>query len=477
MRRTISSPSAEFAGADLGDERLTRRLMRLANCFAVAPAASFPRLTTSPSELEGVYRFLSNGQVTPERILAPHFARTVERVGRRTVLAVHDTTELAFGGLAERSGLGRINEAGEKKGFFAHVALAVAADDSRQPLGVAGLHTFVRQGEPTAKARHARKAGEPNEQLKWTALAVRVEGALPGAIHVMDREADSYEIADCLHRKHMRFVIRVCRDRRQLDADGETKLFAAADKAPVFARRTVPLSRRRGRTFKPDRKIHPPRAERTAELQIRASSHTIVRPMRPALENCSETLTVNVVTVEEVNVPPGVDPISWRLLTTEPIDTAEQVEAVLDSYRARWVIEEYFKALKTGCAIEKRQLESFRALANALAVFLVLAWRLLLLRAVARATPAAPASSALTDRQIVVLSQLSRLKHERIPRVTLPPTPTAQEALAAVAQLGGHLKKNGDPGWLVLGRGLEALLLVELGWIAKEEAAGVKREM
>lgn len=477
MAPSFPNGSDEFAGADLGDERLNRRLMRLADCFAVAPAASFPRLASSDSELEGVYRFLRNERVTPDKILAPHFAKTAQRVGTRSILAVHDTTELAFGGTSEREGLGRINEAGEKKGFFAHVALAVASDGTREPLGVAGLHTFVRKGPPATHARHARRAGVPNEMAKWTELALRVDKALPGAIHVMDREADSYEIADALASAGARFVIRVCRDRRQKEVGGETKMFAAADKGRIFATRTVPLSRRRGRTFAPDRKIHPPRVERRAELRIRASTHTVLRPLRQALENCSESLSVNIVTVEEVRTPAGVEPISWRLITTEPVETTAEVEAVVDAYRGRWVIEEYFKALKTGCSVEKRQLESFRSLVNALALFAVLAWRQLLLRSVARLTPNAPATDALSERQVRVLHAISGIDDERLPRVKLPPDPTARDALAAVAELGGHLKSNGDPGWQVLGRGLESLLLIELGWIAREASLNVKDKM
>lgn len=469
MTREISRASNEFEGADLGDERLNRRLSKLAECFAVAPAASFPKLTSSDGELEGVYRFLGNERTTPEKILGPHLVKTKERVGARPILAVHDTTELAFGGLAERAGLGRINEAGEKKGFFAHFALAVAADGSREPLGVVGLHTFVRNGPATAPSRFGRRPGTPNEMTRWTDLALRVETVLPGAVHVMDREADSFEIADALKSAGARFVIRIHRDRRQeKDERGETKLLASADKGRVLATRTVRVSRRRAKTYARDNRDQPPRKERHARLQIKGSTHTILRPERPALADCSEALTVNVVSVEEVNPPAGLEPISWRLVTTEPVDTAAQVEAVVDAYRGRWMIEEYFKALKTGCAIEKRQLESFRSLVNALALFAVIAWRQLLLRSVARSSPDAPATSALTERQVLLLKELARLKDERLPRIRLPRSPTARDALAAVARLGGHLRRNGDPGWQTIGRGLESLLLMELGWIARD---------
>jgi hypothetical protein len=195
----------------------------------------------------------------------------------------------------------------------------------------------------------------------------------------------------------------------------------------------------------------------------------IKRPKIAALANCPPTLRLNVVTVQEADPPRGEKPVCWRLLTTEPIDSAVAIEGIVDHYRARWVIEEFFKALKTGCAFEKRQLESFRALVNALAIFSVIAWRLLLLRSVVRRSPEAPAEDALTARQVKVLQTVSKIRGPGVPRVDIPSTrPTAQDALYAVAQLGGHLKNNGWPGWQVLGLGYDSLLLVELGWIARE---------
>jgi hypothetical protein len=188
------------------------------------------------------------------------------------------------------------------------------------------------------------------------------------------------------------------------------------------------------------------------------------------LANYPESLTVNLVVVRELNAHRGVEPVEWKLLTTEPIDTAAEVEAVVDAYRARWVIEEFFKALKTGCAFEKRQLESFRTLVNALAIYTVIAWRLLVLRWMVRNRPHAPASEAITEQQVQVLQALSRMRAPQVPRIDMPAQqPSAQDALRAVAQLGGHIKNNGPPGWQVLGRGYESMLLVQLGWSAREE--------
>jgi hypothetical protein len=149
------------------------------------------------------------------------------------------------------------------------------------------------------------------------------------------------------------------------------------------------------------------------------------------------------------------------LVTNEPIDTAEQVAAVVDAYRARWVIEEFFKALKTGCQIEKRQMESYEALLIALALFLPIAVRLLALRDAARTEPDA-ACVALTATQLQLLRACGRR--------TMSETPSNKQVLLALAALGGHLRSNGPPGWIVLGRAFDKLLVLEQGWVAAQSA-------
>lgn len=175
----------------------------------------------------------------------------------------------------------------------------------------------------------------------------------------------------------------------------------------------------------------------------------------------ASAIRLNVVYVVERRPPAGEPPVEWFLLTDLPIASADEIAFVVDCYRGRWMIEEYFKALKTGCQYEKRQLESAHSLLNAMAVLAPVAWRLLLLRHLGRHTPERPASAALTAVQLDVLRATAKRP--------MPARPTVQDAMLAVAGLGGHLPRNGDPGWLVLGRGMHDLLLLELGWRAREQ--------
>ena len=138
------------------------------------------------------------------------------------------------------------------------------------------------------------------------------------------------------------------------------------------------------------------------------------------------------------------------MFTTLPVGHADEVATVIDTYRARWTIEEYFKALKSGCSYEKRQLESRHSLLNALGLLAPIAWLLLALRSAAD-DPDTPASALLAPEEIHVLRKLAR-------DVTLSDDPTAAQALAAVARLGGHFPQNGRPGWKVLWTGFQKLL-------------------
>jgi hypothetical protein len=454
----------EFAGADLGDLRLTKRLVAVAEAIHEHPDRPFPALLETSAELEGFYRFLSNDNVTAEAVLQPHIDATVERAARHSsVVVAHDTSEFRFEGQV-REGLGRLGSKGQ--GFLAHFGLLISADGRREPLGVAGLKVWTRQ-QPTAsqllkakKISNAASRRMRRESARWAELVEQVEETVDGSvslIHVMDSEADDYTLMSQLVGKGRRFVIRLCYDRclAQEAANGAEKLKRLLEKEQGLCTRTVKLSRRGRRPLGGQKRLQP-RSERTATLAF-GSHHASLRRPELAENDLPQKLEVNIVHVWEVDPPPEAEAVEWILATTEPVETAEQLLAVIDAYRARWVIEEYFKALKTGCAYETRQLESQTTLLNALAILIPVAWNLLRLRLWARDESEQAAETVLTPTQLEVLRRASTLK--------LSAAPTIREALLAVAQLGGHIRNNGWPGWQVLGRGYTKLLTLELGFL------------
>ena len=465
---TVPSISAEFEGAELGDARRTRRLLKLAESVARAPALSFPKLAASDGELEGTYRFLSNEDVSWRDIVRPHIAATAERCGgRRDVLVVHDTSDFQFETDAgARSDLGLLNGYGAR-GFIGHLALAVSDEQTRTPLGVLDFQPIVRRKYAASLKTHSwsqrtqalsRLPTEEKEREHWFRGVKSVSELLQtrsSPIHVMDRGADGYMLWSRLVAEGHRFVIRAV-----AYAGRAERIQKALNGAETRVLREVALSRR---GLKPmgTAKEHPARRARMAELFVRACRITLSRPSAGA-PGAEEQTTLNVVEVFETNPPKGQEPVSWQLLTSEPIETPAQVERIVDVYRARWVVEEYFKALKTGCAYERRQLMSLRALLNALALFVPVAWRLLLLRTAARQTPTAPASDYLQQDEIDLLRWRSK-------RVKLPERPTVEQVLLAIAGIGGHLKRNGPPGWQTLAAGYQEFCSALMGFRAARE--------
>ena len=452
VRRRLEDLSNEYVGASFGDARLNRRLVDLTRRVGGAPEKSFPAAMEGDADLEGTYRFLNNERVTPEKVLAPHRRMTLGRMSGTEVVVAHDTTEFNFGE-SSRDDLGRVGR-GKSHGFYAHVALAVGRKDG-DPLGVLGHLVHERQGGKGRRGHEALQSAEDNEGLRWAELVALVENVVgPGVvIHLMDREADSYALFSALVAQAARFVIRMVGDkRRTTDTPSKTVGEVLADK-PILIEREVPISAR-GRSKLPSyRKHHPPRNARVAHLHVCAAPVTIVRPDSSS-HAPAPTLALNVVRIFEPNPPEGETAVEWRLWTTEPIDSPEQVLAVVDAYRRRWVIEEFFKALKSGCAIEERQLESSHGLQNTLAIFMPIAWRLLRLRVLARTDDDQPATKVFIPTMITCL----RFALKKRGRPPLPSTPTVKDALLGVAGLGGHLKNNGDPGWIVIGRGFDTLL-------------------
>ena len=420
--------------------------------LATFPSASFPEVLGDSAELEAAYRFLGNEDVDAEDILEPHRTESLARCREHpTIVVAHDTTDITYS--SERRGLGRTTGS-QKNGYLAHVAFAVTPTEIHEPLGVLHLESWVRGPKQPKKHPRKRREDPDRESLRWRRGVTAVEELLEEnhAIHVMDREADDYDLLSALVDSRQRFVIRSRTDRRLVGDDAYVRAHATAQ--PIRTTRDVPLSERRRLALPKSRKAHPLRHARTATLGLKASVISLRRPdALPA--SLPPQLSIHVVLVEEQNPPAGETPISWLLYTTEPIKTAADLERVVDFYRCRWTVEEFFKALKTGCAIEKRQLESYHSLVNALAIYIPIAWRVLRHRSLARAIGEAPASAVLSELQLKILRKKSRRP--------LSKAPTVDETLTAIAGIGGHLKRNGAPGWLTIARGYEKLLNIEEG--------------
>jgi hypothetical protein len=450
----------EFEGISLGDKRLDRRLLAIARAMEGAPGESLVEQAGEVAALEAMYRFFSNKRVRPERIFESHAVNTAQRAAaHERVLIVHDTTEFRFGGAKERKGLGRVST-NKRDGFLAHYSLCLAPDGD--PLGCLELFAWSRLDEKKRSKAYGSLRDPNRESLRWIESAERssrrlLSGCTP--VHVMDREGDQFELFASLLDGDQRFVIRLGHDRRLKKGrgrDGHPMLNEVLGRSPIRFARRVQLGRRERDGATQKQAVHPERETRNAVLEIRATAINLHRAHQHS-EHLPDCLPLHFVEAKEVGAPAGVTPVVWRLVTTEPIDSPDEIAEIIDIYRKRWVIEEFFKAIKTGCRFEAHQLEDIGGLLIALVIESAIAWQILRLRHIARRDPGAPGKPLLTTLQFDTVSRLRASRGELLEVITV------QQVIDELARLGVHLRNNGPPGWAVLKRGLRKLNLLAEG--------------
>ena len=455
---------AEFAELELGDPRRTQRVLKMVAALAKHPDQSLPRALGTAFELKAAYRLLNKDEVDFDDLLEGHREQTIARAQRASkVLVIHDTTTVKLDH-ADPKEIGYLPTG--KAGFFAHVGLVVDAERQRRPLGVVHVEPFWREKRSGRGSRKKHRSGHEIKKWKDREATRWVRGVQASqehlgdceVIHVMDREGDKFELLAHLQQHQERFVIRSKHDRRLSSAEHEGQsLREVARQQPVLLQRDVHLSRRVASTAPRSKALAPARQSRPATLSITAATVVLRRPNYLGADFPPE-ISLNVVHVEELDSKSGDQPVVWTLLTSESIETPEQVEQIIDMYRYRWLVEELFKALKTGCSYEERMFETRHPWLNLLAISLPIAVELLWIRGRTTDDPNAPAEEIVTQQQLDVLRAMGHRK--------LSAQPTALEALLAIAGLGGHLQQNGSPGWAVIGRGYQTLLDYEAGWAA-----------
>jgi hypothetical protein len=442
----------EFAHAPLGDERLSRRLPRLAEALARQPQASIPKATGSWGQACAAYRFLDHTTFTPHDLLRPHVQRTLERATTHPlVLAVADTTSLNYGQRSATQGLGLIGSQADKFfGLWQHSLLAFTPQGL--PLGLLDSQCWAR--DPAKFGGNHQRNRRPvadKESAKWLRSYAALQTHAPQTpqtrwVMVADREGDLYELFALAVRTPDApgLLVRAQHDR---GVDGSTRrLFAHLARAPLAGQLRVQVPRRPGQKA------------RTATLSVRFQT---VRVSAPTLKDDQPPLTLWAVEARELHPPRGHAPLHWRLLTTVPVHTLAQATERVGWYCVRWGIEVFHKVLKSGCAVETAQLGTAARLQRYLAIKLVIAWQVQALTHLGRVQPEADVREILEHGQWRLLCAATR-GGGFAPRAR----PQAQEVLRRLGRLGGHLGRRGDgpPGPLCLARGLQRLHDITLGW-------------
>jgi hypothetical protein len=461
-RLTLGASFGEehFGAAQLGDRRRTRRLVQLADKMVMHPGGTLPDKIDDPASLKALYRLVDQEPVTHAAVLAPSRERTLRlmREAEGTVLLIHDGTELDYSGLRSLEGLGHIGN-GNCRGYVVHNVLAVVAE-TRDVIGLAYQKLAKRPKANKKETREQRRAREDRLSRFWKDASGTIPAAAAGRrqVEVADRGADLLEFLDFVESAEKWYLVRSQHNRRICLENGEnTKLHDYARGLPAQGYKTVEV---------PATKQH---AARTARVSIAWSRLRVLVPKQPRGEIRGVPLTCWVVCVREVDPPDKVQPVEWILLTNVPVECFEDALERIAWYECRWIIEEYHKAMKTGCGIETLQFTTEERLQPAIALLSVVALFLLNLRNASRRPDAQqrPATDVLPVLFVIVLA-LWRYKQ---PRQDL----TVHEFYYALARLGGHQNRKHDhpPGWLVLWRGWTKLQsMVEVAAALEQKRCG-----
>jgi len=462
----------EMKDVQLDDQRLNKRLVEVLSQLGGRPTASIPAACGGFAETAAAYRFFDNERTNFENVLQPHHEATRRRMAEReVVLLVQDTSELDLTRPADQVvGAGPLDD-GPRRGVFLHPLVAFTPDGT--PLGVVQATTWARDdAPPPAKSeREQRRKHTPIEQKeshRWVETLRQAREEAQRApqtqfVCIADSEADIYELlAEAQVERHRPdFIVRACQDRALLD-DGNSPdnagLFDDAGNLlrdqllthEVLFTHTIAVRGRQAKVACETRGRRQPRKSRTAEVEVRAATLTLRPPWRH--DRKLPPVTVNVVLVREIDPPADDVPVEWILLTSLPIDDAQAVRTVIQYYCVRWMIEVFFRTLKSGCRVEARRFEHLDRFLPCLAVYLIVTWRTLFVCRLGREFPDISCEAVFEPSE---WKAVYHVVHQHPPPPTPPPL---QEMIRLVAQLGGYVNRprRAEPGpqtvWLGLAR-------------------------
>jgi hypothetical protein len=436
----------ETVAADMGDARLNQRLGIVLNRLGDNPSISIPAASKGWAEIQAAYRFFSNDKVTMEKILSAHEAATLERIkSQRVVLLVNDTTQLNYVVERNKEGLGTLTTQDSTR-YHLHPTIALTPD--RVCLGTVTAKFWQR---PEQTEGHLRKQKEikDKESIRWLESyekACEISRQAPQSliVSVGDRESDIYEYyqlhAESAAGQRAQWLVRAAWNRRVITARGNKsnlwETMARAPKRGTVSFEIPPTGNRKGRTVTQD---------------IRSASVVFDGVQRKGRR--LPPLRVNVVYAKERRVPKGEKPVEWMLLTSVAVDSIEQCQEVIGWYTCRWEIEIYFKVLKSGCGVQELQFEKPERLQPCLAVYMIIAWRVMFIEMLARSAPKMRCSVIFEEHEWK--SVYAIVQGRKPPKKA----PMLKPFVDMLASLGGYIgrKSDGPPGPKTIWIGLQRM--------------------
>jgi hypothetical protein len=453
--------NSEFAGIDLGDERLNRRfkliVAQLARCCCKTLASSFNQW----KQIKASYRFFANGKVKESEMLSPHIEQTVKRIKEHdTVLLLQDSTYLDYNTRPKTQGLDltfRSKSLTASEGLILHNTLAVTHEGI--PLGLLDQRFIDRKSFHTPNRLEAGSTPrwdrpiEEKESVRWINVlkkCARMDFGQTQITQVADRECDIYEFYRDAADLGQQVLVRAAKNRvinknfRRETPSVQLFDYLKAKKAQGKVTVTI--------------QVNGKKKYRQAELSIVYRPITIPAPPNKTVKKDGPNLPMvplYAIMAIERRPPKNQAGIFWVLLTNINIDSLDEAIEKVQWYSRRWNIEVFHKVLKSGCGVEHAQLRHGDRLKKYIVLKSMVAWRLFwLARAHERNQDDCCCTVLSKSEWSILYRKIKKTKH-------LPnKPPTIGDALIWIAKLGGYIGRATDPppGVISLWRGWQRLM-------------------
>jgi hypothetical protein len=355
---------------------------------------------------------------------------------------------------AKANGYGPVGKGGALRGLLLHAVLAVDAGTGGV-LGLVEAKVWNRKGGKVS-SRRSRKTPHKESQ-RWLDGTMRAGEVLAAAAHitgVSDRESDIYEHF-ARRPDNVHLIVRGCQNRKieTDDADQVNLLFSHVDGLPEQGRFEVKIP------------AAPGRKARTTELAVRFSRVVLRKPLHGAAADLPATIELTMVDVREMSTPQDGKPIHWRLLTTHAVTNLGEARRIVDLYRMRWAIEEFFHALKTaGFDIEAADIGDPKVMIKFVTAVTVAAVTVMQLVKARDGTTDQVLADAFDPADQPILEALSAQLAGKTARQKNP-HPRGSLAFAGwvIGRLGGWTGYYGKPGPRVMRQGLDDFQRIKHG--------------
>jgi hypothetical protein len=402
-------------------------------------------------------RFLGNAKVTVARVIESWSEGTAAAAEGRHILAIQDTSEINFTTTAQRRrGLGEIGK-GNGRGVLLHPMLAVDAENG-SCLGLLSGQVWTRKGRRTVS--HDLRDLSDKESQRWIATAQAAKPLLAKAAMVTalgDRESDIFALYASVAEERFHVIARSMHNRKLADGIG---LYAASETMAVADQHAIVLPARAQR------------AERVAVLELRFGAVNLARPQTRLLRHLPESFPLSLVDVREVDPQAGTEPLHWRLLTTHPVENVEQAWRIVEWYKRRWLIEQFFRVLKThGFRLEDSQIASADRLLKLVAIAAKAAIITIQLLQARDGRSYQPVRLAFNANEVATLAALNQNLEAQSKRLKNPHPPDSLAWAAwIIGRLGGWdgYPSSKPPGPITMKHGLEYFYAVAVGRSLKD---------